>query len=335
MKNEEQQKNIKLDDSYNDAVFVSAKKKYEAVQLSQKEKTLMKRSLMKEVFSESKNEITKESSKSFVIPTPFIFQFKYMAVAFVLFLLISTPLTYAFSETSLPGEFLYGVKTGITEEVVLLFTTKEKEVAFHQELIEKRRQELEDLYQKGKVSQESLVVFYKVLEENVSELLISANEIDDNVAETISDNQDAYVSLVKIDTLIESLQSKEVEVNAGLALNEISDLDNLEDSIELLINKAEDLFDESVAGITEEEDAEVLQDIFEETVKLQAEQLITTTTVATTTVTTVEVADDELSSKQKLELIEMTLENPELINATQTIQVLLDVRENMLKQISN
>ncbi|MDQ3075549.1 MAG: DUF5667 domain-containing protein [bacterium] len=141
------------------------------------------------------------------VHSPYFFSwhlsYKVLASVVVLILSVSVGTTYA-SQSSLPGDLLYTIKTTITEPVIKLTKkSKEDKATFDLFLADRRLQEIEELIKKDKITEErlekNLILFEKHLDQREfdrekketktkSDILIS--EDNENIKSRNEDNHD-------------------------------------------------------------------------------------------------------------------------------------------------
>jgi len=149
----------------------------------------------------------------------FVWYMRSAAVACGVFALIFTPISFA-AEGSLPGDRLYVIKTQINEEVRGALVAREHKDMYLQSLLERRNQELESLLQdEDRITDQSVEVFTKTLEENVTRALASKRVARKDRAVLLDEHRGIALSLDKSAELLaridERLGARTVDVVLG------------------------------------------------------------------------------------------------------------------------
>ncbi|MDE2031114.1 MAG: hypothetical protein KGI58_02550 [Patescibacteria group bacterium] len=137
---------------------------FKDIRLSEKAKARIKSELIEHT----------NNSNGHSIPSPYSniitsFLFKPVVIALILVFLISGGVAFA-SQASLPGDFLYPVKTNITEPLIKLTKLDNKaKASFELELVDRRISEMQKLSKENKVTEEKTKENFALLESNIKQ----------------------------------------------------------------------------------------------------------------------------------------------------------------------
>jgi hypothetical protein len=174
---------------------------YNRVSLSFAEKENLKASIFEKINSTS-------------VASPYFswsFYTKASSLAFATLILITSPVVAA-AQKSLPGEFLYPVKTKVNESVVEIFIPESEKEDYHKELLTKRAFEVKTLSEEGALQEEQIKDVEEAIENSVAEVIeVDASE-NKSEEQIIQDHQDVVAVLEFTQNIIESKKTEEVEL---------------------------------------------------------------------------------------------------------------------------
>lgn len=192
---------------------------------------LSSQTLSDEVKSRMLDTIYAETPIATATPTPFVYGwsswYRYAATSFVVIFLISTGTAYA-SLDSLPGDWLYGVKTEVLEPLALsLHFEAEGKNRYRLSLLQKRIEEVEELKEQGRATVAAVRINFDVTSDIVGQLENGAIFSEEGENEAISSEIRSYNSKImdfdlQIDTII-----KEVETVPAIMPTTNTDLDSV------------------------------------------------------------------------------------------------------------
>lgn len=182
------------------------------------------------------------------------FYTKATSLAFATFILITSPIAAA-AQKSLPGDFLYPVKTQVNENVVEIFVPQEEREEYHKTLLTKRAFEIKTLSEEGELKAEQIKDVEIAIENSVSEVLAVSELEEKTEEEIIQDHQEVIAVLEFSSKIIEANSSEEVDskieefkVAAETSLVEhvesiTNSEDGVEDSVTELIEDAKEIIE--------------------------------------------------------------------------------------------
>lgn len=205
-----------------------------------------------------------------LVPSPFT-SFHFFArttgIAFVLFVVVGTSLTYA-AQGSNPGDTLYAFELGVVEPIEETFQrTPEKQIAYHTDRLEER---LLELKRARKVSQEpaSYVTFNTQVAEHADKL--------EEALKSETDSQRKVEALVEASALMRANEDLLEELHS-----ETDTFDTSEKEVRASLSEATEVYGT-------EEDEDVIREAL-------LEDLLETQVASTSDVTTVSELQDALS----------------------------------------
>ncbi len=172
---------------------------YSQVSLSLEERQKLKNNIFSKI---------EEKKKPVVSPfLQFSFYFKTASALVLLFAVIGAPISFA-AEKSLPGDFLYDVKTKINEEIVAIFVPEEKKDDYYQSLLVRRTEEIKALVEKGEVKKNAIDDFEIALENNVTATLTVLENSKNSEQEILNNHQAVVATLVINEEILKSASAK-------------------------------------------------------------------------------------------------------------------------------
>lgn len=138
------------------------------------------------------------------------FYTKTASLAFATLVLVTSPVVVA-AQKSLPGEFLYTVKTNVNEEVVGIFVADEEKGEYQKSLLTKRAFEIKTLSEQGELNEEQIKDVEVALESSVNEVLEVVVDENKTEEEIIQDHQEVLAVLQFSSEIIENNKPDEVE----------------------------------------------------------------------------------------------------------------------------
>jgi hypothetical protein len=195
------------------------------------------------------------------------FYTKASSLAFATLILVTSPVVVA-AQKSLPGEFLYPVKTKVNENVVEVFIPQEEKEQYHKTLLTKRAFEVKTLAETGDLKTEQIKDVEVAIENSVAEVLEISESEPKTEEEIIQNHQEVVAVLEFTEKIIESKNEvldttiSELKLNTETSLNShIEDIKNSnngsEDSVKELIEDAK----EDIAEIPEEDKKEFSDEV--------------------------------------------------------------------------
>ncbi|MCF7834193.1 MAG: DUF5667 domain-containing protein [Candidatus Pacebacteria bacterium] len=213
------------------------------------EKARMQLNIMSAIEKQASHKIVSPAYQAIPLRSPYFFQRSIFAIGRMSFasafaiILILGGLSYA-SADSLPGDFLYSVKTDLIESIEEKITfTPEKKVALRQKRIEDRFSEIETLIKEKRITPANRSIAETEIQlekEKISASIEEVNKDNPEIAKEVKEKVESNISarLEKIDVQIEEniefdliqkeLESLDININTELDEN-ISSIDKKEE----------------------------------------------------------------------------------------------------------
>jgi len=196
------------------------------------------------------------------------FYTKATSLAFATFVLITSPIVAA-AQKSLPGDFLYPVKTQVNENVVEIFVPQEEREEYHKTLLTKRAFEIKTLSEEGELSEEQIQAVEIAIEDSVSEVLTVSELNQKTEEEIIQDHQDVIAVLEFSSKIIEENKSEEVNskidefkvIAENSLVKHVETITNSDDGVEDSVNELIEDAKEIIETIPEEDKKEFSDEV--------------------------------------------------------------------------